>query len=78
MLVIIKSRISDHNLQHRAFEVQGPYEFWKVMEIENAIFQHLGSFGKERISFKMALEKFCIFVWKNSNHILKWMTLSFC
>ena len=33
------------------------------MEIENAIFQHLESFGKERL-LKMAMEKFWIFVWK--------------
>ena len=30
------------------------------MEIENAMFQHLDSFGKERI-FKMVLEKFLDF-----------------
>ena len=78
MLVIIKSRISYHNLRHRAFKVQGLYGFWKDMEIENAIFQHLESFGKERMSFKMAMEKLCIFVWKSSNHILKWMKFSFC
>ena len=42
------------------------------MEIENAIFQDLESFGKGRI-FKMAMEKFWIFVEKNSKSILKWM-----
>ena len=31
--------------------------------MENAIFQDLESFGKERI-FKMAMEKFWIFAWK--------------
>ena len=36
---------------------QGPYGFWKVMEIENVIFQDLESFGKERI-FEMAMAKF--------------------
>ena len=40
------------------------------MEIENAIFHDLESFGKERI-FRMAMEK--CFVWKNSKNILKWM-----
>ena len=33
--------------------------FWKVMEIKNAIFQDLESFGKEMI-FKIAMEKFWI------------------
>ena len=44
--------------------------FWKIMEIENAIFQDLESFRKDRI-FKLAMEKFWIFVWKNSNHIIE-------
>ena len=35
------------------------------MEIDNAIFQDLESFVKEKI-FKMAMEKFRIFVWGNS------------
>ena len=43
---------------------QCPYRFREVMEIENAIFQDLESFGKE-IIFKIAMEKFRIFVWKN-------------
>ena len=47
-------------------------KFWKVMEIENAIFQDLGSLGKEKV-FKMAMEEFWIFVWRNSKNILKWM-----
>ena len=42
------------------------------MEIENAIFQDLENFGKERIT-KLAMEKFWIFVWKNSENILQWM-----
>ena len=42
------------------------------MKIENAIFQDLESFGKERI-FKMAMKKFCIFVWKNPINVLKLM-----
>ena len=33
------------------------------MEIKNAIFQDLESFGKERI-LKIAMEKFWIFDWK--------------
>ena len=45
------------------------------MEIENAIFQDLESFRKERI-FKMVVEKCLIFVWKNSKNILKWIKLS--
>ena len=45
-------------------------KFWKAMEIENANFQDLESFEKEK-SFKMAMEKFWIFVWKNSKNILK-------
>ena len=36
-------------------------KFWKVMEIDNAIFQDLGMFGKEKYS-KMAMEKFWILV----------------
>ena len=32
-------------------------KLWKVMEIDNAIFQDLESFGKGRF-FKMAMEKF--------------------
>ena len=51
---------------------QDPYGLWKVIEIENAIFQDLDSFGKERIS-KMALKKFWIFVWENSENFLKGM-----
>jgi len=39
--------------------------FWKVMEIDNVIFKGLESCGKEKY-FKMALEKFRIFVWENS------------
>ena len=30
---------------------QGPYRFWKVIEIENAIFHDLESFGKEMILY---------------------------
>ena len=45
-------------------------KFWKVMEIENTILQDLESFGKKR-SFKMAMEEFWIFVWKNSKNIQK-------
>ena len=58
VLFIIQSRISDHKLQHRAFEVQCPYGYWKVMEIENSIFQHLKSFGKESILFKWLWKRF--------------------
>ena len=58
------------------FDNQGQYgfleSFWKVMEIENAIFQDLEIFGKERI-FKMNMEKFWIFVWRDSKNILKWL-----
>ena len=39
------------------------------MEIDNAVSQDLGSFGKRRF-FKMALEKIWIFVWEILN-ILK-------
>ena len=35
------------------------------MDIDNAVSQDLGSFGKRRF-FKMALEKMWIFVWENS------------
>ena len=35
------------------------------MKIENTIFPDLESFGKERI-FQIDMEKFWIFVWKNS------------
>ena len=47
-------------------------KLWKAVEIENSIFQGLESFGNERI-FKMAIEKFWIFVCKNSKNILKSM-----
>ena len=47
-------------------------KFWKVMEIENAIFQDQKSFRNERI-FKMAFEKSWIFVWKILKNALKWM-----
>ena len=40
-------------------------KFWKVMEIDNAIFHDLESFGKG-IFFKMAMEQFWIVVWENS------------
>ena len=43
--------------------------------IESAVFQNLESSEKERI-FKIAMEEFRIFVWKNSEIILKWMHLS--
>ena len=43
--------------------------FWKVVEIENAIFQVLHSFGKEKI-FRIAIEKCWIFVWKYSKKYL--------
>ena len=36
------------------------------MEIDNAIFQDVESFGKERF-FKMAVEKFWIFLWEDSS-----------
>ena len=42
--------------------LQGLYgfgKFWKVIEIENVIFQDLESFGKERV-FKIFMEKFWI------------------
>ena len=45
------------------------------MGIGCAIFHGLESFGKERI-FKMAMECFWIFVWKNFLNILKLMYLS--
>ena len=38
---------------------------WKVIEIDNVIFQDLKSFENERF-FKMAMEKFWILVWGNS------------
>ena len=51
-----------HNLR---IAHHGPYRFWKVLEIENGIFQDFESFVKERI-LKVAMEKFWNFVWKNS------------
>ena len=42
------------------------------MEIENAIFQDMESFGKKRI-FKMTIDKFWIFVSKNSKNFLTWI-----
>ena len=37
-------------------------QFWKVMDIDIAIFQDLESFGKGRF-FKVAMKKFWIVVW---------------
>ena len=45
-------------------------KFWKVTEIDNAIFQDLESFGKEMF-LKMALENFGFLFWK----ILKYPTM---
>ena len=42
------------------------------MEIENAFFQDLERFRQER-NFNMDMEKFWIFVRKNSKYILKLM-----
>ena len=42
------------------------------MEVENAIFQDLENFG-EKTAFKIAMEKFWIFAWKNTKNISKWM-----
>ena len=39
--------------------------FWKVIKIDNAIFQDLESFGKGRF-LKLAMEKCCIFIRQNS------------
>ena len=61
-----------HLLKAGSIRVLG--KFWKVMGIKIAIFEDLQSFGRDRI-FKM--EKFWMFVWKNSENILKWMYLSF-
>ena len=54
------------------FTKQGPHRFWNAMENENAIFQELNSFGKDR-NFRIAKEELWIFVWKNSKNILKLM-----
>ena len=40
-------------------------KFWKIMEIDNAIIQDLESSGQGTF-FKMAMEKFKIFIWENS------------
>ena len=40
-------------------------KFWKVKVIDNAIFQNLESFGKDKF-LEIAMEKFWIFVWENS------------
>ena len=40
-------------------------KFWKVTEIDNAIFKKMENFGKEKFS-KSAMERFFIFVWENS------------
>ena len=44
--------------------------FWKVLEIDNAIFQNLESFEKWRF-FRMAMEKLCIVTWENSKILQK-------
>ena len=38
------------------FTKQGPHRFWNAMENENAIFQDLNSFGKDR-TFRIAKEE---------------------
>ena len=43
------------------------------MEIDNAIFQDVESFGKERFS-KMAMEKCWIFLWEDSS--ISWIGCS--
>ena len=53
------------------FTFQGPYEFWKVIEIENIPFARTWKVLEKRGFFKMAKEKFWICVWKNSRSILK-------
>ena len=61
-----KLTICDYNSGHtQERQNQSSHGFWKAMEIDNAIFQNLESFGKEKL-FKMAMEKFWIFAWANS------------
>ena len=58
-------------------------KFWKFMEIENAIFQDLENFGKERIFYKgerivkMPFQNFEFLFGKILKNFLKWMQLSF-
>ena len=49
-------------------------KFWKVMELKMLLSRTWRVLGKE--IFNMTIEKFWIFVWKNSKYILKWMQLS--
>ena len=50
----------------------GSGKLWKVMEIDNAIFQDLETFGKRDV-FQSGYEKFWKFVWENSKNMLKWI-----
>ena len=53
---------------------QGPYGFWKVLEgygNQKCLFPGPGKFWKREMIFKIAMEKFWIFVCKSSNDILK-------
>ena len=50
---------------------QGPYGFWKVIELENIPYAWTWKVLEKRGFFKMAKEKFWICVRKNSRSILK-------
>jgi len=63
--------------ERKRYSIQGPYEFGKVMEIENAIFQGPESVGKERI-FNMAMEKFWIFCLEQLKKYPKTDVAQFC
>ena len=69
-------RIIWHGMKKAGFISTGSVlvleSYWKVIEIENVIFQDLEVLDK-RWLFIMAMEKFRIFAWKGANHIQKWM-----
>ena len=58
-------------LPQRATSYQGSYGFCKLMEIENAIFQDLESFGREY--FQKGYGTVLDFCLEKFNNILKWM-----
>ena len=61
--ILVKGSFS---VQSYIFRVRAGFrKFWEVPEIYSVIFQDLGSFGIEKF-FKMALKKFWVFVWENS------------
>ena len=71
MVYFAYRKYNSHNhLNSRSVRVLESFEkLWKLKMQFSKTWKVLEKKGY----FKMAMEKFWIFVWKNSNHILKWM-----